>query len=96
MNVSLTPELEAYIADKVKSGLYHSSSEVVREGLRLLTEQDALREVRLAALRREVEEGEKQIAAGQFKEYASGEEAMDAVMQKASARRAKRKNGVAA
>ena len=96
MNVSLTPELEEYIAGKVASGLYHSSSEVIREGLRLLKEQDAVREMRLAALRREVEDGEKQIASGQFKEYASGKDAMDAVMQKASTRRKTRKNGAAA
>lgn len=84
MNVSLTPELEKLVNDKVTSGLYNSASEVVREALRLLKEQDALREMRLAALRHEVEEGESQVASGQFKEYASGAEAMDAVMQKAS------------
>lgn len=36
MNVSLTPELEKMIREKVSSGLYNSSSEVVREALRLL------------------------------------------------------------
>ncbi|HMO29792.1 type II toxin-antitoxin system ParD family antitoxin [Enterovirga sp.] len=36
MDVSLTPELERRIAEKVASGLYESPSEVVREGLRLL------------------------------------------------------------
>lgn len=39
-NVSLTPELEAYIDSKVASGAYSTASEVVRAGLRLLTEQD--------------------------------------------------------
>ncbi len=34
MNISLTPELEEYINNKVKSGLYSSASEVVREALR--------------------------------------------------------------
>ena len=34
MNVSLTDELEAVIADKVKSGLYNNASEVVRDALR--------------------------------------------------------------
>lgn len=34
MNISLTPELEEYIHNKVKSGLYSSASEVVREALR--------------------------------------------------------------
>ena len=36
MNVSLTPELEAFVQAQVESGLYHSQSEVIREGLRLL------------------------------------------------------------
>lgn len=36
MNISLTPELEAFVQMQVESGLYHSQSEVIREGLRLL------------------------------------------------------------
>ncbi len=34
MNVSLTPELEKYVAKQVKSGLYQTASEVVRDALR--------------------------------------------------------------
>ncbi|MBA1446715.1 MAG: type II toxin-antitoxin system ParD family antitoxin [Chromatiales bacterium] len=34
MNVSLTTELEDYVNTQVKSGLYRSASEVVREALR--------------------------------------------------------------
>lgn len=41
MNVSLTPELERMVNDKVQSGLYQTASEVIREGLRLLRERDA-------------------------------------------------------
>jgi antitoxin ParD1/3/4 len=47
MNVSLTPELETMIAEKVRSGLYHSASEVVREGLRLLMQEDELKRLKL-------------------------------------------------
>ena len=36
LNVSLTPEFTAYIANQVASGRYRSASEVVRAGLRLL------------------------------------------------------------
>ncbi len=57
MNVSLTPELEAMVAEKVKSGLYNSASEVVREGLRLVVEQDQLKQIRLENLRNEVQVG---------------------------------------
>lgn len=57
MNVSLTPELEKYISEKVAGGLYHSASEVVREGLRLLKDQDALREIRLNELQQQIQAG---------------------------------------
>ena len=40
MNVSLTPELEKLVQDKVTSGLYQTASEVIREALRLLKERD--------------------------------------------------------
>jgi antitoxin ParD1/3/4 len=40
MNVSLTPELEELVNQKVRSGLYHTASEVVREALRLLKQRD--------------------------------------------------------
>lgn len=39
-NVNLTPQLEDMIRQKVSSGLYTSASEVVREALRLMSEQD--------------------------------------------------------
>ncbi|BBD64155.1 CopG/Arc/MetJ family transcriptional regulator [Nostoc commune NIES-4072] len=57
MNVSLTPELEKWVQSKVESGMYTSASEVIREGLRLLKEQDALKAIRLADLRREIQQG---------------------------------------
>ncbi|MCC5667884.1 type II toxin-antitoxin system ParD family antitoxin [Nostoc sp. CHAB 5784] len=57
MNVSLTPELEKWVQSKVESGMYTSASEVIREGLRLLKDQDALKAIRLADLRREIQQG---------------------------------------
>ncbi|MBD2295178.1 type II toxin-antitoxin system ParD family antitoxin [Anabaena sphaerica FACHB-251] len=57
MNVSLTTELENWVQSKVESGMYTSASEVIREGLRLLKEQDTLKEIRLAELRREIQKG---------------------------------------
>ena len=40
LNVSLTPELEQFVQDRVASGRYQTASEVVREGLRLLENQE--------------------------------------------------------
>jgi antitoxin ParD1/3/4 len=57
MNVSLTPELEKLVENKVKSGLYHTASEVIRDGLRLLEERDRLYRARLEALRKDIRKG---------------------------------------
>ena len=40
MNVSLTKSLEAFVQSKVDSGMYASASEVIRAGLRALSEQE--------------------------------------------------------
>jgi antitoxin ParD1/3/4 len=64
MNVSLTPEMEEMVNQKVESGLYNSASEVIREGLRLLKEQDDLRLIRQEELRREVMKGYEQSRSG--------------------------------
>ena len=40
MKISLSPDLERLIAEKVGSGRYHSADEVVREGLELLDERE--------------------------------------------------------
>ena len=42
MSVSLTPDLELFVLQKVESGLYPSADEVLREALRLLDERDRL------------------------------------------------------
>jgi len=54
MNVSLTPELDKFVAGKVASGRYTSASEVVREALRLLEEHDRARDAQLAAFNHEI------------------------------------------
>jgi len=64
MNLSLTDELEAWIDERVKSGLYRSSSEVVREALRLLKEQEELKSLRRQELRAMIREGVDDLDAG--------------------------------
>ncbi len=54
MNVSLTPELDRFVAEKVESGLYTSASEVVREALRLLEEHDRARAAQIAVFNQEL------------------------------------------
>jgi len=57
VNVSLTPQLEVFVKQKVNKGLYNSASEVVREALRLLEERDALQAMRLEVLRNDIHQG---------------------------------------
>lgn len=65
MNVSLTPELERRIAEKVESGLYNTASEVVREGLRLLFSEDEQKTRNLARIRAEIQSGLDQLDRGE-------------------------------
>jgi len=64
MNVSLTPELEQLVTQKVESGRYTSASEVIREALRLLEEHDQLKQQRLAQVREKIDRGLQQLDAG--------------------------------
>jgi antitoxin ParD1/3/4 len=69
MNVSLTPELEQYVNKRVQSGLYHSASEVIREGLRLLKEKDEIHQRKLEDLQREIQIGIDQADRGQVSTF---------------------------
>src|SRR4051794_4358636 len=64
MNVSLTAELEKLVNDKVKTGMYQTASEVIREGLRLLKERDGR-----TALRTDIRAGFEAIERGEYEEY---------------------------
>jgi len=61
MHISLTPELERQVKQKVESGLYNNASEVVRESLRLMLERDAM----LQRLKAEIEVGLGQLQRGE-------------------------------
>lgn len=65
MNVSLTPELERFIAEQVESGRYRSASEVVRDAVRLLQAQLEERAAKLEALRAAVEVGLAELDRGE-------------------------------
>lgn len=65
MNVSLTPNLEKYINQKLEEGLYSSASEVVREGLRLLIDQDLHRQEKIRDLNEQIDLGLAQLSRGE-------------------------------
>jgi antitoxin ParD1/3/4 len=89
MNVSVTDRLGGYVKKKVRSGQYNSASEVVREALRRMEEEDA-RALRLAkpaaediladldgqqleGIRLRVRKGIEEMRAGEFAEYQGSE-----------------------
>jgi antitoxin ParD1/3/4 len=69
MNISLTPQLEKSVRLRVESGRYASASEVIRDALRLLDQQDQYRAMRLEELRKEVMLGVEQAERGECSEF---------------------------
>lgn len=65
MNISLTPELERFVQNKVSSGMYTSASEVIRESLRLLHTHDDLQAHRINQLNQAIDVGLQQLNNGQ-------------------------------
>jgi antitoxin ParD1/3/4 len=57
MNINLTPQLEDMVRKKVASGLYTSASEVVREALRLMEEQDRVRAAKFEQMKSDIHDG---------------------------------------
>jgi antitoxin ParD1/3/4 len=68
MNVNLGSSLDRFVSELVRSGLYQSQSEVLREGLRLLKEREDFKEVRLAELRKQIALGIRQADRGEFRD----------------------------
>jgi len=57
-NVSLTDELDRFVASRIDSGRYENASEVVRAALRTLEREEAEYKARLALLWKAVDEGD--------------------------------------
>lgn len=66
MNVSLPDDMAEFVNNEVAAGGYTSASEVVRDALRLLQHDKALEQEKLAILRREINIGLADAAAGRF------------------------------
>jgi len=57
INVSLPPELEARVRQRVESGMYGSASEVIREALRLFEAYEQVKTAKLDSLRQDIAQG---------------------------------------
>ena len=101
MNVSITDRLAGYVRKKVQTGRYNNASEVVREALRRMEDEDerALRlakpsaediltdltEEQLDGIRRHVRASIEGIEAGKFVEY-EGREGLTKLADRVKAR----------
>ncbi len=65
VNISLTPELDRWVHNKVSRGQYSTASELIREGLRLMQQREEIRQAMRADLRRELQVGLQQLDAGE-------------------------------
>ena len=83
MEVSLTPELERWIAERVAAGEFESATAAVREGLLLLQKEEE-RRIKLEALRRDVDVSIEQLDRG---EGVDGEEVFEEALRWIAAQR---------
>ncbi|HEU5457005.1 MAG TPA: type II toxin-antitoxin system ParD family antitoxin [Terracidiphilus sp.] len=58
-NINLTPQLDSFVDNKIRSGQYANASEVLRAGLRALEQTEREDRARLKAIRSAVEAGEQ-------------------------------------
>ena len=63
-NINLTEHLDHFVERQVASGRYGNASEIVREALRLLEEQEQERKAKLGALRQAAKQGFDEIDQG--------------------------------
>jgi antitoxin ParD1/3/4 len=88
LNVSLTPELDQFVQDRVATGRYQTASEVIREGLRLLENQEREREAALAALKAKLKRGAAQADRGEFVDPQDVLDKIDAMKRRRRAEKA--------
>jgi len=64
LSVSLTNRLKSYVQDKVRSGQFESASEVIRQGLRTMQEQEERERLFWSDLRERVNQARAAIDEG--------------------------------
>lgn len=84
VNISITPELDAFLQNRVKSGRYQTTSEVVREALRLLELHERERDEAFHQLKTKLERGASQAERG---ELIDGDEVFDELREMIEERR---------
>lgn len=69
MNVTLKPELEQLISEKVASGDYPSADALVQQAVQCLIEDENMEAVQIPDIKRRIQTAEDEIDRGEFVEY---------------------------
>lgn len=84
VNISITPELDAFLQSRVQSGRYQTTSEVVREALRLLERHERERDQAFLELKGKLQRGADQADRG---ELLDGDQVFDELREMIDERR---------
>lgn len=71
MEITLNPEMERLVDERLASGKYASAGEVVQDALRVLSLEEEAHQERRASLRREITAAIAQIERGECRRYDS-------------------------
>ena len=84
VNISITPELDAFLQGRVQSGRYQTTSEVVREALRLLERHEQERDEAFVQLKAKLQKGADEAERG---ELLNGDEVFEELREMIDERR---------
>lgn len=82
MHISLTDQQEEWVNSQIQNGHYASTSEVIRRAIRLLQEEEEIKQTKILALREAVQKGVDEIERGEL-----SKSNVDEVIAKAKRRR---------
>jgi antitoxin ParD1/3/4 len=66
MNIALTPDLDNWVIEQVKTGSYLSATELICEALRLLQNREAIEQQKLNSLRVDIQQGINDLDTGRY------------------------------
>ncbi|MEC4891682.1 MAG: type II toxin-antitoxin system ParD family antitoxin [Oscillatoria sp. PMC 1051.18] len=89
MNISLQPELEQYLQEKVRRGQYQSIDEAIEEGIKLLINRDEIYQGRFEELKEEIGIG---VSASEQGDFINSDEVFERLEKKLNQRRMQQRN----
>jgi antitoxin ParD1/3/4 len=88
LNVSLTDELDLFVRGRVEAGLYATSSEVIREGLRLLQQREKEADEAMARLKEKLHRASEEADRGELLDSNAVFARLDSIIERHRSERA--------